>query len=346
MSEQMSQSRSRPSRASLLFHLAFALGFVPLLGVVLAAVGLAATHRDPAAARWKRPLIFVLIFDAVVWPTAACVWLFGEPLVTPAAPVEGTVESAFWDFSGPVLQAAVMLVLLVGLLVYFRNKGRLVTAALAWVLIAALVAKAVELVAELLLAPEVETAVDVLILTAPSCAALLAIAAVAFWRLRGRFDVQDEPIPRLSSSAGIGLGLLYVYGGVIRYTALVEMLRVLFPPDRTVAGSNGGPAISVLWAALAMAPASLLLAPLGEEILFRGVLFPGLRARIVLWKALLLSALAFAFSHSFSGIEVVYFLWVGLVLAWARHRTGGLLAPIVIHISINLYVFARTVLFS
>ena len=125
------------------------------------------------------------------------------------------------------------------------------------------------------------------------------------------------------------------------------MVEVLFPPGRSVPGPVGDePVTTAFRVALALTPVSVVLAPLGEEILFRGVLFTGLRNRIALHKAYLLSALTFALIHNITGINVLYFLWFGLVMAWARHRTGGLLVLIALHALVNLAVFFRRVLFS
>jgi len=327
-----------------MFHLAFGLGFVPLLGVVLAAVGLAAARRDPAAAGWKRPLLAVLIFDAVAWPLFSCVWLFGEPLIPPAVADDDGLGFTFWSIWGTVFVRIVQIVVLVAMALYLRKSSRRASLALRWVLFAML---AMEVASTLpawlpnidLLFFKLDRGVRLLVLKGPSALALLAMAVVAYLWMRKRFDARDDPAGRLSRAAGFGLGLLYLFAGMIRYIALCKTVKVLFPPDMTAPDPGGDdPVTSALSMVLARAPLTVLLAPLSEEMLFRGVLFPGLRSRIALWKAYLLSSLAFALMHHLHGINILDLLWFGLVMAWARHRTGGLLVPILLHAGYNPYV--------
>lgn len=82
--------------------------------------------------------------------------------------------------------------------------------------------------------------------------------------------------------------------------------------------------------ALPMMLAVTLAAPFGEEIFFRGLLFPALASRWrPLWAALLSGAL-FSLIH----LDPVGFvgLWeIGFLLAVLRHRSGSLWPPILLH---------------
>lgn len=83
-----------------------------------------------------------------------------------------------------------------------------------------------------------------------------------------------------------------------------------------------------------------LLAPLGEEVLFRGYIFNAIRltfqARWGVPLAYLISAIAFMAAHTLSatqglaGLLIPTFL-MGLLLAWSVHRTGSLLPGIIAH---------------
>jgi len=330
-----------------LFHLALALGFVPLLGVVLSAVGLAAARRDPAAARWRRPLLAVLLIDAVGWPALACVWLFGEPLIDPDASVLDPASLGWWEVWRPFVFRLAPLAGLIAVALCLRKESSRAALATRWVLLALLALTTVEAALVVVALPDLDPALMVLVLDTPPGLVLLVMALVALRWMRGRFGEGAEATERLSEGAGLGLGLLYFLGGFMRYAAVLEMVKILFPPERAVAAPAGDqPVTSALWVVLAMAPLSVVLAPLGEEVLFRGVLFTGLRSRIPLWRAYLLSALTFALIHDLAGINIVYFLWFGLVTAWARQRTGGLLVPIALHVGVNLSVLLRDLLLS
>lgn len=81
--------------------------------------------------------------------------------------------------------------------------------------------------------------------------------------------------------------------------------------------------------------AAIVLAPLGEELLFRGLLFAGLRRSLPLWPAALLAGLAFAVSH-LEWIAIIVIFPAGVLFALAYQRRGTLLVPIVAHATFNL----------
>ena len=88
-----------------------------------------------------------------------------------------------------------------------------------------------------------------------------------------------------------------------------------------------------------------LLAPIGEETLFRGYVFNAIRLTFLSKRwgivlAYLVSALLFASIHIFGVTQgavalVVPIFFIALVLAWGMHRTGSLLPGIVAHALFN-----------
>lgn len=85
---------------------------------------------------------------------------------------------------------------------------------------------------------------------------------------------------------------------------------------------------------LALVAGAVLVAPICEEIFFRGFLFGGLLHRMNFWPAALLSAFLFALAHGDIGSFAVLFV-IGLVLAVARWRVGSIWPGIVIHAANN-----------
>ena len=78
----------------------------------------------------------------------------------------------------------------------------------------------------------------------------------------------------------------------------------------------------------------VLLAPVGEEILFRGLALTALRIRGK-WRAIVMTSLLFGLVH----VQVIHFLPIilsGLILAYLVERTGSLVPSISLHISHNL----------
>ena len=75
-------------------------------------------------------------------------------------------------------------------------------------------------------------------------------------------------------------------------------------------------------------------APICEEIFFRGMLFRLLRARIPLWAAVLVSAVAFGLAHASPAVSLALlptFMFMGIVLALVYVRTGWLTNSILLH---------------
>jgi membrane protease YdiL (CAAX protease family) len=100
-------------------------------------------------------------------------------------------------------------------------------------------------------------------------------------------------------------------------------------PDELLSGS----APLALVALLALA----LVAPLWEEVLFRGAFFAGFLRRFGPYPAVLLSALVFAAVHG-SPLVMPYVLVLGLFLGWLRWFHRSLWASLVLHMTNNALV--------
>jgi tetratricopeptide (TPR) repeat protein/membrane protease YdiL (CAAX protease family) len=74
--------------------------------------------------------------------------------------------------------------------------------------------------------------------------------------------------------------------------------------------------------------------PIVEEILFRGLIFGAVEKRLRVGGAIFVSSLAFALVH----LDVIHFphiFGIGVVLGWARWKSGSLGLPILIHVLNN-----------
>lgn len=107
--------------------------------------------------------------------------------------------------------------------------------------------------------------------------------------------------------------------------------------DLLTAGDRASP---WWWAVLAGA---VLGAPIVEEVVFRGLLQPALRAVLGPWSAVLISAGLFTLLHVPHGAESSGATWLAIptlavlaiTLGIARERTGRLGVPIAMHIAFN-----------
>jgi membrane protease YdiL (CAAX protease family) len=78
----------------------------------------------------------------------------------------------------------------------------------------------------------------------------------------------------------------------------------------------------------------IILAPIIEELMLRGILFNRLRYGISFTMANLLQAAVFGIYH-WDIIQGLYAFLIGLLLGYIYERTRTLLAPIIVHIFIN-----------
>ncbi len=88
----------------------------------------------------------------------------------------------------------------------------------------------------------------------------------------------------------------------------------------------------------------VLLAPIFEEIIFRGMVFSTLRAKFGISASMIGSAVVFALAHGYGPMAFLTVLWSGLLWAWTYERTGSLIPGICAHIINNGLVTAFLVL--
>lgn len=98
-------------------------------------------------------------------------------------------------------------------------------------------------------------------------------------------------------------------------------------------------------ALLLFAIAVVAVAPLSEELFFRGLLFRGLRGYWRLAPSLAVSGLAFGLFHINPGV-LLPFAVIGVLFAWANEQTGSLWTSIVAHAVFNGVNFVVTVAFA
>lgn len=81
-----------------------------------------------------------------------------------------------------------------------------------------------------------------------------------------------------------------------------------------------------------------ILAPLGEEVVFRGVVYGQLKKVMKVPAAIVLSGLAFGLFHG-NLVQAVYATVIGVLLALVYELYGTLAAPMVFHSVANLFVY-------
>jgi hypothetical protein len=89
----------------------------------------------------------------------------------------------------------------------------------------------------------------------------------------------------------------------------------------------------------------VILAPIFEEFIFRGILFATLRKRFNFLPSMVASGLIFALAHGYGMIAFLTVLWSGCLWAWTYERTGSVIPGILAHAMNNGVVVYSLVAF-
>ena len=154
-----------------------------------------------------------------------------------------------------------------------------------------------------------------------------------------RIEAQDYPAPK-------GL-LAWRIGMMLAMTLLIQLMVAAFEafvPGARAASETVAYSLNLgqgFWPDTAMVLAIAILAPLGEEWLFRGLFFRSLRDGLARWMPLrrssaigiALSSLLFAIVHIGDGQITQWpaLFVMGVLLALTYEWTGSLLAPMLVH---------------
>jgi uncharacterized protein len=133
--------------------------------------------------------------------------------------------------------------------------------------------------------------------------------------------------------AGYYLALL----GVLIALAIITTslgVNVASPPGNKSGGTEMLNIIGDFWLTFAI---SVVIAPIIEEIVFRGALFPAIKRRYGLTAGIVLSSLVFTLVHM-NPIQMISVLPLGIYLAIMYHRTGSIYPGMILHATWNLMV--------
>lgn len=80
-----------------------------------------------------------------------------------------------------------------------------------------------------------------------------------------------------------------------------------------------------------------ILAPLVEEIVYRGMIYRRMRERLPIWQAALFVSILFGIGHGYL-VQCLYALVQGMFLAYVYEKFRTIKAPILLHVVINMTV--------
>ncbi len=131
---------------------------------------------------------------------------------------------------------------------------------------------------------------------------------------------------------GIGLGFIINFG--LQLLPIPEKMV-----DSYIQSSQG------LFSApfLLMILSNVIIAPLVEEIIFRGLILSRLRKVMPVWTAVIISSIAFAIMHG-QLLWIAYTFLLGIVFSLMVLKTGSTLSSIIVHMIFNLFGVLLSVL--
>jgi len=165
---------------------------------------------------------------------------------------------------------------------------------------------------------------------------LVGIAALAHWNPADYLGIVAPRAEDLKPAL-IGLAILIVGGDVIMWLLGEDFV----PPFQVVAYQT---ARAAGWVS-ALAFATVVAAPAGEEILFRGFLFRGwVRSPRGAAIAIPIISIIFASLHvQYNIFGMLQILIVGLFFGWLRYRSGSTVLTMLCHAVLNLESSLETV---
>lgn len=160
------------------------------------------------------------------------------------------------------------------------------------------------------------------------------IAGLMRWR---RLRLQDLGLQRFHWGWILAVLGLYV-AQIVLVVVVFTVIQVLSPStnlDQTQEVLSFGKAH---WAVVASFIAAVGIAPVVEELIFRGIMFRALASRWPIWLAAIVSSAAFGWLHGQLNVGIYTFL-LGLLLVWLYQRSGSIYPGILLHILNNAIAF-------
>lgn len=160
----------------------------------------------------------------------------------------------------------------------------------------------------------------------------VVLALWAFFSIRGkRLSVETGWLPN-STRQNMRAGLC----GACFAFAVCAALQLLPIPEAMLASYAEAASETLGAFHPAILLCTVLLGPIAEEVVFRGLVFTRLRRAMPLWAAAMLSALLFGVMHG-NPLWIAYATCLGCVLAFVYEKSGGLWASILFHILFNFF---------
>jgi membrane protease YdiL (CAAX protease family) len=179
---------------------------------------------------------------------------------------------------------------------------------------------------------------------------LVVAIGVPWWALRSKTTMKSIGLDRLPTWTDIFAAPAGFVFYAIFASLLMALMLSIFPWINVEEAQNVGFENLTLQYEYILAFITLVvIAPVAEEVLFRGYLYDKLKKAVPVWVAILITSLLFGYVHGAWNVAINTFA-LSVVLCKLRDMTGGLWASILLHMLKNAvafyFLFINTSLFA
>jgi membrane protease YdiL (CAAX protease family) len=164
------------------------------------------------------------------------------------------------------------------------------------------------------------------------CVALIVAAVLGFYKDKlSSLGFTTNKLPKALLYGVVGFVLAFILAAIVGYP-----IQQQFGVDPTQEALSQTAAVPELLPIVFLS--GVIIAPIAEEIVFRGYLYKAFRDRFKPSYAIVLSAALFSVIHLELLAAAPLFV-IGIVLAYVYEKTGNLMAPITLHVLNNAVAF-------
>jgi CAAX protease family protein len=161
---------------------------------------------------------------------------------------------------------------------------------------------------------------------------LIIAAVVVFYKEKlASLGFTSKKIPKALLYGVVGFFVAFVIAGIVGYP-----IEQRFGVDPTQQALSQAPEKTGLFPLVFVSAA--IVAPVAEEIIFRGYFYKAFRDRFKPSYAIVLSAALFSVLH-LELLATAQLFVIGIALAYVYEKTGNLMAPITLHVLNNAVAF-------
>ena len=162
--------------------------------------------------------------------------------------------------------------------------------------------------------------------------ALIVALVLSFYKEKiSSLGLKTKKLPKALVYGVVGFVVAFIAADIVGYP-----IELHFGVDATQQALSQSATVSGLLPLVLLS--GVIIAPICEEIVFRGYLYKAFRDRFKPWYAIVMSAALFSAIH-LEPLAALQLFVIGIVLAYVYEKTDNLAAPIALHMLNNAIAF-------